>query len=142
MADRRIRDANDGARRVVVELYPDFSSPGNGMPKMMILQWTKLVPGRGGEFLAILDSDLMPAMRKLARYHLLARVALGEAQYQLLRFTGMENYATLDADSFAKTMGAENQAYRARLERLTLEVREDVYRYLPELSYQPVGSSK
>src|SRR5580700_4817062 len=142
LADQRIREANLSQRRVILRLVPDASLPLTGEnPTMMILRWVRLAgPGHGQDYTAAIKTDLLPSVRKSGiKSYSLWQVWFGTEQSQYLSLLPLDHWALFDQpDPIVTAMGNESyQRYRNKTTPIVAEVREDVYRFRPELSYLP-----
>ena len=68
--------------------------------------------------------------------YLFCRVMFGDVQQHLL-IVGMNDWSDLDKP-IQRVSGEEAwRAFRAKVDPMILERREDIYRYAPELTYKP-----
>jgi len=147
LADQRIREANLSQRRVILRLVPDAGLPltGENTP-MMIARWVQLAgPGHGQEYAGIVRTDLLPSVRKAGiKSFSLWQVWFGAEQSQYLSLIALNQWASLDQpDPIVAAMGNEAyQRYRNKTTPIVAQVREDVYRFRPELSYLPSPAKK
>jgi hypothetical protein len=147
LADQRIRDANLSQRRVILRLVPDAGLPLTGEnPPMMIARWVRLAgPGHGQEYTAAIKTDLLPSVRKAGiKSFSLWQVWFGTEQSQYLSLIALDKWASLDqSDPIVAAMGNEAyQRYGNKTTPMIAQVREDVYRFRPELSYLPSPAKK
>jgi hypothetical protein len=135
-ADFRIREANDSARQVLVQVVPQLSIPIPAeMPKLVQFVWTKIPTDKKAEYEAALATQ-DPSVRKSFKLYLFCRVMFGDVQQHLL-IVGMDDWSDLDKP-IQRVSGEEAwRAFRAKVDPMILERREDIYRYAPELTYKP-----
>jgi hypothetical protein len=146
-ADQHIREANQTSRRVILRLVPDASLPlGNENPPMIVARWVRLAGrGHGQEYTASIKTELLPAVGKAGiKSYSLWQVWFGTEQSQYLSLLPLDHWALFDQpDPIVTAMGNESyQRYRNKTTPIVAEVREDVYRFRPELSYLPSPARK
>ena len=141
LADQRIRDANLSQRRVILRMVPDASLPlTSEFQPMIFVRWVRVSSGHGSEYVDVLKSDLLPAVKK-ARYksYSVWQAMLGTELPQYLLVEGLDNWAFFDGPNpLIGAMGQDGyQRYLSKTRQVTVDAREDVYRFRPELSYLP-----
>ena len=139
----RITRCSEGGERIIEELLPDLSLPRAGdIPKMVSVLRTRVRAEKVDEYLALMKSDLLPAVKKAGlKDYSLARVRFGAPSSEFLSVAAMDSWADLDGTSWIiRAMGEDGyQRFLAKLRPLRTESEWNIYRYMPDLSYQPTA---
>jgi hypothetical protein len=122
-------------------MVPDASLPlTSEFQPMLFVRWVRVSSGHGSEYVDVLKSDLLPAVKK-ARYksYSVWQAMLGTELPQYLLVEGLDNWAFFDGPNpLIGAMGQDAyQRYLSKTRQVTVDAREDVYRFRPELSYLP-----
>jgi hypothetical protein len=133
------------SERVIELVNQDLSLPrGTQPPKMISSLKQRVRPDKYNEFLALLKSDLFPAVRSSGmKIFSVAQTRYGGSRYEFRSTTGMNSWSDLDSTPpIVKAMGEENyQKFLAKLRTMVVNTEYNVYRFLPDLSYIPGGGS-
>jgi hypothetical protein len=145
----RSQSCVESTETVIQEVIPDLSLPrSEESPAFLRVLRTRVQPSKVDEYLALLKSDVMPAVRKSgAKSYSVVRVRYGVAGPEFFSSSGLAGWGDLDGDApMVKAMGREAyDRYLSKRNALIVETEASVYRYLPELSYFPdtkAGGSK
>jgi hypothetical protein len=137
----RITDCTESWHRVIEEVNPDLSLPDSGkVPMMLRVLVTEVRPEKVGDYLALVKSDILPAVKKSgAKDYSIAQGRFGEANTVMTSVLGFSNWADLDGGlGVEKALGKEGyQSFLAKLMPLIVSSQFDVYRFQPEMSYLP-----
>ena len=109
---------------------------------MMIARWVRTIPGRGGEYIAAVKSDLLPAIKKAElRSFSIWQVYFGEVRSQYLELVPLENWELFDKpDRIVAAMGqAAYDQFQHKTSATINELLLNTYRFRPELSYLPLN---
>jgi len=142
------RSLLDKARRCTSSLStyamrtrPDLSIIGKtaGPPKLFVVTWISVAPGRGQDFESYFKNDMLPVIKRAqVSQYLVSQVVLGgEARYVIL--TAQDRFADLDRGSlFVQVLGQEgaNKLLQKGAPFIT-HVERSVVRFVPELSITP-----
>ena len=104
--------------------------------------FARVRPEKVDEYLALMKSDLLPAVKKAGlKDYSLARVRFGAPSSDFLSVAAMDSWADLDGTSWIiRAMGEDGyQRFLAKLRPLRTESEWNIYRYMPDLSYQPTA---
>jgi hypothetical protein len=138
----RISQCIESSHRVIEEVLPDSSLPQSGdLPKMIRVLRTRVRPDKVGEYLALINADALPAVKKAGwKNYTVAQERFGAPTSEFITVAPMNNWADVDGGFglHQKTMSAEEyQRFLAKLRALTVENEYNTYRLVPESSYQP-----
>ena len=137
----RINQCAQESRRSVGEVDKDLSlPPSKEMPKMVSVLRIHLHPDKVDEYLALVKSELMPAVKKSGvKAYSVVRTRYGGSRAEIVSAVGVDSWADLDGMSpIVKAMGADAyQTYLKKIRPLMQDAEYNVYRYQPELSYRP-----
>jgi hypothetical protein len=139
--EQRARNANQSFRTVAMHLVPDASLPLAGEnPRMLFVRWVRVSSGHLGEYEGIVKNEILPGLKKAGiKSFSVWQVDFGAPTPQLVLIEGIDNWAFFDrANPLKAAVGQE--AYERTLTKaqaITVELREDLYRFRPELSYLP-----
>jgi hypothetical protein len=108
---------------------------------MIYARWARVSSAHAAEYGAILKTDLLPAIKKAGiKSYSACQVMLGTEAPQRLLLVGIDNWAFFDRPA-ALTSAMREEAL-TKMRELTVDAREDVYRFRPELSYLPPAAKK
>lgn len=139
----RIIQCTESSERIIEEILPDLSLPMGDIPKMVRTQLTRVRPDKINEYLALVKSDVFPAVKKAElKSYSIAQVRYGAPSSEFLTVSGLDNWAQLDERrGIQKAMGEEGyQRFLAKIRPLVLAVEYNMYRFEPDLSYLPAAS--
>ncbi|MGH9721432.1 MAG: hypothetical protein ACRD8O_14580 [Bryobacteraceae bacterium] len=141
----RMQQCTESVERIVDEVQPDLSLPrSTEVPKMVRTLLTRVRPDKVDEYMALIKSEVLPAMKKSgAKNYVVAQTRYGAAGAEFSSSTGINSWSDLDgASPLVQAMGeARYQQFLAKLRPLVRETERNVYRHLPELSYLPVAAT-
>ena len=139
----RIQNCTEGFDTVIEQVESDLSQPRSNSPsKYLKTIRMRIRPEKVPDFLALMKSDLVPAVQKAGvKNHVMARVRYGAPRNEFVSATGFDSYAELDGLSpVAKAMGEEGyRKFNEKLRTVTLSNVQNIYRYLPDFSYVPAS---
>lgn len=142
----RITDCTESWHRSIDEINPDLSLPDSGkMPTMIRVLTTQVRPEKYNDYLALIKSDILPAVRKSgAKDYNLGEARYGTPSAQVTSVLGFNNWADLDDGLGArKALGKEGyQSLLLKLDPLIIGSESDIYRFQPDLSYLPPSTAK
>lgn len=125
--------------RTISEVLPELSQPATPeLPKMVRLLWSTVKPGSQNEYIAMIKSEVLPAMKKAGvKFYTTTRIRFGGATNTFVSAQGIENWAELDKPSpLVQSMGqAGYEKLMAKRAQLITASEAQVYRFQPELSY-------
>ncbi len=137
----RINQCAQESRRSLAEVDKDLSlPPSKEMPKMVSVLRIHLHPDKVDEYLALVKSELLPAIKKSGvKSYTVVRTRYGGPRAELISAAGMDSWADLDGTSpIVKAMGADAyQKYLNKIRPLMQDAEYNVFRYQPELSFRP-----
>lgn len=140
----RITQCVDSSHRVIEEILPDLSLPGTAdMPKMIRTLQTRVRPDKVSEYLALVKSDVLPAVQKSGvKDFSVAQERYGAPTTEFLSVMGLDKWGDFDGGfGVEKAMGKDGyQRFLARIRPLIVESESNVYRFQPDLSYLPAAS--
>ncbi|MBL8230050.1 MAG: hypothetical protein JNL98_16295 [Bryobacterales bacterium] len=129
------------SREIMIdEILPEVSITSTEMPSMLQALRTSALPGKGEDYVALIKSDLFPALRKAGTStYVFARRRMGGPSETYVSVRGLKGWSDLDGIPNArKAMGDENyRKFLAKRATLVRESESTVYRYLADLSYAP-----
>jgi hypothetical protein len=136
----RINSSTESARTVIDEVIPSQSLPRTAdFPKMVQVLRTVIQPGKRTEYDAVIESDLMPAIRKSGmKFYVRSRTRFGGPSTEVRSVVALSSYADLDGTSpVVKAMGgqAAYDKFVAKIRPFMVESEYNIYRHVPELSY-------
>jgi hypothetical protein len=117
-----------------------FMTAGAAPPAMLRVTRTRVRPGMAEQYLALVKSDLAPALKKGgATAFRVRRVEWGGSRYDFTTSIPLEKMAELDGDSYLiKGMGqAGATQYTNKVGQLISYSEYWIYRYLPDQSIPP-----
>lgn len=137
----RINQCAQDIRRSIGEIQKALTQPpSRDIPTMVSVLRVQVHPAKVDEYLAILKADLFPAVQKAGmKTYAVARTRYGGSRGEIVSSMGIDKWADLDGPpALEKAMGSEAyQKYLGKVRPLTQSAEYNVYRYQPELSYQP-----
>jgi hypothetical protein len=139
----RIIQCTESSERIIEEILPDLSLPMGEVPKMVRTLRTRVRPDKINEYLALVRSDVFPAIKKAElKSYSIAQVRYGAPTSEFLSVSGLNSWAQLDEKGgIPKAMGEEGyQRFLAKLRPLVLASEYNVYRFERDLSYLPAAS--
>jgi hypothetical protein len=141
------RTYNDKLRRFVVNSHsyaavirPDLSYMGrlNGPPKMAVISFTQVAPGRAFEFENLIKRDILPVMRKAdVLGFIVSQTAFGGDINSYMSVNGAEDFAEISKGSpLVRASGPAALAKMAQnINGLIVHQERTVVRYNPNLSF-------
>jgi hypothetical protein len=123
----------------VLQARPDLSVMGKGdePPKLGVVSWIRIAPGRTTEFENFVKNEVLPVVRKaeLKGYYV-SQVMLGGNANEYVALALDENFADIGkGDPFVRVLGPDGAAkFRQKIAGLVVNVERSVYRYVPDLS--------
>jgi hypothetical protein len=141
------------ARRLVASVHtyavqtrPDLSHIGKaiGPPKLALVNWLHIAPGRTAEFENLLKTEIVPAMKKAdVRAYLVSRTVHGGDTNEYVSLTFMDSYADIGKEQ--PIVGGMGQAAFNRFVPKTAGIithhERSIVRYVPELSFGPAANA-
>jgi hypothetical protein len=106
---------------------------------------TQVRPDKLGDYLALVKSDILPAVKKSgAKDYSIARGQFGEPSTTVISVLGLNNWADLDGGlGVEKALGKEGfQSFLLKMAPLIVSSQFDIYRFQPNLSYLPPPTTK
>lgn len=138
----RILACEESSERIFSEVNPELSLPrGSEPPKMIRILRSVVKPDRTNEYLALVKSDVVPAVKKAeVKVFSVARVRYGAPSNEFVSVLGFSSWADLDKLSpIVQGMGgsAKYEEFLAKVRPLLVTSQYDIFRYEPDLSYFP-----
>lgn len=139
---RRILSCVEKYDRVIMQVNTALSLPRQAEPPKMIQSVkVRVHPDKVADYLALLKSDMFPAIQKSEiKTFGVAQARFGAPPYELRITVGMDKWADIDGTPpIVKAMGGQDHydAYLKKARPMTSFAQFDVSRYVPELSYRP-----
>ena len=139
---RRILSCVEKYDRVIMQVNTALSLPRQAEPSKMIQSVKVHVhPDKVSDYLALLKSDLFPAVQKSEiKVFAVAQARFGAPSYELRITVGVDKWADVDGTPpIVTAMGGQDHynAYLKKARPMTSFAQFDVSRYVPELSYRP-----
>jgi hypothetical protein len=129
-----------GQQSFAIRYMPDFSKPlaDRTAPEMLLIDITRVTPGREQEYMNLMKSDFLPHFEKAEYSHQTGAIAFG-GEGGFIHMYYIRNYAKLDEGSpVVRALGVEAaQAATAKFAGLVTSSEHLVARVLPELSFGP-----
>jgi hypothetical protein len=127
-----------------LEQNASIVSNATTMPQFQVVQAAKVLPGKGGEFLASLREDYLPAYKKAGvKDYWVWTLNQGGPGGQRVLVRLIDKYAELDKPGLLQQAGlSEDQQDKIGARRngtLAAPPETEVYRFIPELSYGMPG---
>lgn len=122
------------------ELQPDLVIRSSEIPKMVRTGRIRAISGKIDQVMALLHSDVMPAIKKSGATSFGVAVArLGTPTNEVHTYLGLNAWGDLDGPiGVRKGMSADDyKAYTAKLQPLLEDIEWTVWKFQPELSYIP-----
>ena len=116
----------------------DNPLPADRIPTVMVINISKVAPGREQEYYRIMEEDVFPHFNEAEMYHSSGSLALGgEGGYIHLFY--LDDFASLDQGSpVVRALGPSGaQVVTAKLSGIVISTEQWVARLLPELSFGP-----
>lgn len=130
-----------GSRSTIVTTRPDL---GFGTPpavhKLAIFTVVNVASGRGPDYEAFLQSDVVPALKKAGvTYYAVVQVVWGDDVNKYMSLTAMPDYAEIAKGSpLERSLGPEGMAkLTQKAGPLMTRLERRIIRYLPDLSFRP-----
>ncbi len=137
----RIGQCTESATRIISEVQPDMSITSSGeMPKMVRLIRNVVKPDRVNDYIALMKSDVMPAVKKAGlKTYVVTRTRFGGPNSEFRSVAGVDSWADMDSPApVVRAMGDEGyQSFVAKLGPMLVETEFSIFRYMPDLSYMP-----
>jgi hypothetical protein len=132
----------DHTERIVDVVMPDLSLPMSGEAPAMLTNLRVLVkPERVDEYLALLKSDLLPAVQKSGmKTFLTSRTSFGGRATEFRSAIALKGWSDLDgASPIVTAMGgdAAYQKFLAKVRPLLVESEYTIYRHRADLDFVP-----
>ena len=123
-----------------IRTLPDIDNPlpEDDEPGLMVVNLSKVAPGREQEYYDVMEADFFPHFDEAEMHHVTGSLALGgEGGYIHLFY--LDNFGSLDQGSpVLRALGpAGAQEINAKLAGIVTSTEQWVARVLPELSYGP-----
>ena len=139
---RRIMSCVEKYDRIIMQVNTALSLPRQAEPPKLIQSVKiRIHPDKVDDYLALLKSDMFPAIQKSGiKTFGVAQARFGAPPYELRITVGMDNWAELDeVPALVKAIGGQDRynAYLKKARPMTSFAEFDISRYLPELSYRP-----
>ncbi len=128
--------------RITVErTLPDISLPNNmPMPKMVREIRTRVRPGMQNQYMALIKSDLLPALKKLdVKVYRMRQVQWGGSRVEFTSASPMEKWSELDvpANRLETAMGKDAYAkYLEKLNAMVVSSEYTIFRVVADSSYR------
>jgi hypothetical protein len=129
----------ESRERTISEILPDLSLPASAeMPKMVRVLWSTVKPDRLNDYMDMVKSDIVPAMKKAGvKFYMTTRVRYGGATNVFVSAQGIDSWADLDKPSpLVQSLGQDG--YRKVMDKRAQMItasEAQVVRYQPALSY-------
>jgi len=136
----RFDGATESMEVWVDEMQPDMVyHSGGAIPKMVRTSRTRVAADKMTEVLAAFRSDWVPGMKKAGVSDFgLAVARFGTVSNEIHTFAALNAWAEFDSPWGMEKAGAEAyKAFLAKVRPNTVATEFDVWRYKPELSFQP-----
>jgi len=122
-----------------VRVRPDLSYVGksSGPPKLAVVTWISVAPGRGPEFI---KTDLLPVMKRAeVPGYLVSQIVFGGDANQYVSLTALDNYAAIDqGPPMMRVLGQQGaDKLLQKTAGIVTHVERFVARFVPELSIVP-----
>jgi len=143
----RIIQCTESSHRIIEEVLPDLSLPvAKEIPKLVRTFRTRVRPDKVNDYLALVKSEILPAIKKSGvKDYSVAQARYGAPTTEFLSVVGLNKWADLDEPfGVQKAMGAEEyRQFLSKIRPLVLENEYNVYRFERDLSYMsaPSGST-
>ncbi|HTI40827.1 MAG TPA: hypothetical protein VL693_03295 [Vicinamibacterales bacterium] len=136
-------------RAEIYTLEQDASLMSNltAMPQLQLVQVASVLPGKGGEFLASMREDYLPNYRKAGvKDYWVWTLNAGGPGGQRVMVRLLDKYADIDRPALLQQAGLsqeqQNKIGARRNATLATPIENEVYRFIPELSYGlPTGAA-
>jgi hypothetical protein len=138
--ETRITQCMESIHSIVDEVLPDLSLPQSGSVPMIRVMRSRVKPDKVNEYIALLKSETLPAMKKAGlKLFAVSQVRYGAPNTEFISVSGINCWADLDGGlPIQKAMGEEGyQRFLAKLRPLIIESEADVFRFVPDSSYSP-----
>jgi len=121
---------------------PDLSilPPTATPPKLFLISWITVVPGRTQEFESFIKNDMLPVIKRAqVPGYLVSQVLFGGATNQYVLLTGRDSYADLDKGlPWEQVLGREGASKLLQKGAPYISHGErSIVRFVPELSIMP-----
>jgi hypothetical protein len=137
----RILSCVQSSTTEVEVLLPDLSLPRpSDAPKLLVISRSRIRPDKIAEYTAIVQDELMPALKKGgAKSFAVRRVRFGAPTNEFYTSMRVDNWAEAGGPNIARSAMGEEAYQRmvAKLTAITLVREQDVFRYRGDLSYVP-----
>jgi hypothetical protein len=136
----KVRKLINATTTLAITVLPEsIAPPPTYEPKLMVLNFTYVVPGRADDFLAYWRNDLMPVIRKAKPVGFgLSRTLHGGDANEFVSARYLEKMADLDGPNLqTQAIGAEAAAkLGAKTAGLVQRQERRIYRFVPSLSFR------
>lgn len=145
----KIRSTIQSQHAYIYTLEQDASIISNAttMPQFQFVQSAKVLPGKGGEFLASLREDYLPAFKKAGvKDYWVWTLNGGAPGGERVLVRPIEKYAELDKPALlvqaGLTQDQQDKIAARRNATLATGIEAEVLRFIPELSYGMPGQTR
>jgi hypothetical protein len=142
----KLRGMIEGTRTIAIQALPDLSimPPPSFTPKLAVITFSYVAPGRGPEFENHLKVDVLPAIRKAQPIgYLHSRTVFGgdAGEYVSLRY--IDTFAEIDQGPLlTRAVGAAAAAkINAKVAGLVTRQERRIFRFVPDLSFKAKTTS-
>jgi len=143
---RKARRFIESVHTYAVQTRPDLSYMGKmtGPPKLAVVNWLHIAPGRTAEFENLLKTEIVPAMKKAdVRAYLVSRTVHGGDTNEYVSLTFMDSYAEIGKEQpIVRGMGqAAFNRFVPKTAGIITHHERSIARYVPELSFEPAAKA-
>jgi hypothetical protein len=141
----KLRTMIESTQTLGIQMLPEsIAPPATFEPKLAILTFHYVAPGRGNDFLNYLRNDFMPAIKKAKPIgYAVSRTIHGGDANEFVTGRYLDKFADLDeASLLTKAVGAEAaDKINAKVAGIVTHQERRVYRFVPTLSFRPKAAS-
>ena len=127
-----------GQQTYMIRMLPEIDNPlpANQQPNVMVVNISKVFPGREQDYLNVMKSDFLPHFNKANFYHVNGTLTFG-GDTGFVHIFYANNFAKLDEGSpVVKALGAAGaQAVTAKFSGIVASSQQWITRVIPDLSY-------
>ncbi|HXG91590.1 MAG TPA: hypothetical protein VNN73_04380 [Blastocatellia bacterium] len=130
----------ESSHTFAIQTRPDLSYAGKmgDAPKIAVVNWISIAPGRSADFENLIKSDVLPAVKKAGlQGYLVSQVMFGGDAYQYITLALADSFAEISKGSpVMRGMGQEAfNRFLPRVAGIILHQERAVVRFVPDLSF-------
>jgi hypothetical protein len=132
----------NSVRRFIIRTRPDlsFAAQRTGAPKLAVLHFVHVAPGRNGDYENYLTNDFVPAMKQAGVTYLVSQTIFGGNGNEYITLTMRDSFADLDKGPvLVQALGPEGaQKLTQKMPAgAVVHLERSIARFVPDLSIMP-----